>query len=779
MKKWIVAFVFVACCLHAGAQGTLRLSGYVSDAETGERLAAATVFAHEMEKGTICNNYGFFTLHVTPGVHTVRVRYLGYHEQELKLNLKADTLVNIELRSNNLIDEIEVRATGKENFLHTTQMGVHRMDAKAVQCIPVVFGESDVLKAIQTLPGVSFSTEGSTGMGVRGGRPDNTLILLDGVPVYNVNHLWGFMSLFNNDAISDATLYKGSLPARYGGRLSSVLDIGMKEGNLKSKGGSFSISPIAGSLTLEGPLVEDKVSYTISARKTWLDVLMKGYQHFENQSGGMPMYGFWDLNAKTNWVVNANNRLFLSFYTGRDAYELTDGDEQFDKSYMKFSYNWQNLTSVLRWNHVFSPNLFSNFSVYNSRFKQQYQNWFKKDKSEAVMGQNNLNDWSHTADFDWFLPNNARVRFGYLLSSQQFRPDQISYRFDSLSYVFNKDMTTRNWIAEGYVEVENSLSDRLNFNVGIRPGLMRTNGTNYLNLQPRAAINYRATEYFSTKLSYARMAQYLHQLQNSTLGIPTDMWVSATPQIRPGASNQLSAGFFVRPAKGYQFSVELYTARMQHIINTKNGAFALKNSNETWETVVAKGRGRSNGLELMAEKTNGALTWNINYTLSKTDWQFNDLNDKQWFPSNYDRRHLLNVYAHYRLNEKKKNEKIIKRSFSAHFKYASGNHITLAEQAYAGIAFPMMELPDESDAWFEQRALVGQINNYQMPNFHHLNVSYTVDRVRPDRTTFSWIFSVYNVYNRHNPWYYYKKGTEMKQITLFPIIPTVTFRYTF
>jgi hypothetical protein len=774
IKFIFIAFFSIAIFFHSFAQPTVTVSGYVSDAATGERLAGATVFLPEHEKGTACNDFGFFSLGVPPGKVTLVFRFVGFEPLQKTLITQNDTLLAVQLETRNRIKEVEVKATPKEDFLLSPAMGTHRLNAQQVERIPAVLGEPDLLKAIQLLPGVSFATEGSTGFSVRGGSPDQTLIRLDGVPVYNVNHLWGFMSVFNNDAIKDTRLYKGNLPARFGGRLGSVLDVSMKEGNLRKQTGTFSLSPIAGRFTLEGPVVKEKVSFMVSARKTWLDALLLAAQKLEGQGEQVLTYGFWDINAKTNWVVNPRNRVYLSFYTGRDAYNMEDGGTRM-KDYTRFSYNWQNLTSVLRWNRIFSPVLFANFSAYNSRFRQMYLNEFDKKGGEVYKGYNNLNDWTTKADFDWYPEAEKTFRFGYEFSMQQFSPEIISYRSDSSSFKLNTDVFTRNFIAEIYAETELNITDKTKGAIGFRAGNLSTDGKNYWSLRPRASVRYLFSEKISGKVSWSRMKQFLHQLQNTTLGIPTELWVSSTEKIKPGTSDLFSAGVFWNP-KNYRFSAEAFYTAMKDVVQYREGTLAAKERGDSWEEHVEQGRGTSYGLELMAEKTTGSLTGWITYTLSKSTRQFSEINFGRKFPYTYDRRHQLNINTNWNLGEKQKKGKTITKDFSATFSYASGKYITLAEQEYRAIPLPLMEGSRYNAEWFARRSLINSVNNYQMPDFHRLNLSYRTERQNAGKS-YIWNFSVYNVYNRLNPWYYYKKGDRMKQITLFPVIPSVTFTY--
>ncbi|HKI88826.1 MAG TPA: TonB-dependent receptor, partial [Draconibacterium sp.] len=478
---------------------------------------------------------------------------------------------------------------------------------------------------------------------------------------------------------------------------------------------------------------------------------------------------------KTNWIINRNNRVYLSFYTGRDAFVTEDGGGR-NQDYTKFSYNWQNLTSVLRWNRIFSPVLFANFSAYNSRFRQEYLNKFDENGKEEYKGYNNLNDWSVKGDFDWLPETGARFKFGFQLSNQKFSPEIISYTSDSTSFELNNDIFTRNIISEVYFESEIDILNNLKGNFGLRGGNLATQNKNYWSLRPRVALSYLFSEQVSGKVSWSRMKQYLHQLQNTTLGIPTELWVSSTDKIKPGTSDLFSAGLFWKPNVKYNFSAETFYTSLQNVIRYKDGTTALKERGDSWEDYVVSGKGESYGLELMAEKTTGSLTGWIAYTLSKSTRQFNEINFGRTFPYAYDRRHQLNININWVLGQKSKKDVNVKRNLSATFNFASGKYITLAEQEYQAIPLPLMEGSRYNAGWFATRSLINSVNNYQMPDFHNLNLSYRIERQNSDKTII-WDFSVYNVYNRLNPWYYYKKGDQMKQITLFPVIPSVSFTY--
>ncbi len=771
--KIVLLFIFFLPLLSF-AQKRVTVSGYISDSATGEQLPGATLFFPKRQTGVSCNQYGFYSITVPEGKTTAIYRYVGYTSKQLLFRLNRDTTINIKLATNNNIDEVKIKALSNEEFLLSPTMGMQRLSAKQVEQIPVVLGEPDLLKAIQMLPGVSFSSESSTGFSVRGGSPDQTLIQLDGVPVYNASHLWGFMSVFNNDAISETKLYKGNLPARFGGRLSSVLDIRMKEGNMKKISGVFSISPIASRFTLEGPILKNKMSFMVSARKTWADVILLTAQKLYDTEK-VVTYGFWDISAKVNWKINHNNRLFLSFYTGRDAFwaEELVGIQAYD--YSKFTYNWQNLTTVLRWNHIFSPTLFANFSAYNSRFKQEYLNKYDRKGEKEYKGYNNLTDWTVKGNFDWFPLTNIRTKFGFNLSNQIFSPEIISFKSPEESFVLNSDIFTQNLISELYFESNINITQKIKGNFGLRGGIMSTQGKKYWSLRPRVSLRYSISDFVSGKISYSRMTQFLHQLKNTSLGIPTELWVSSTDKIRPGTSDLFSAGIFWKPTPKYHFSAETYYSLLHNVIRYKPESLGIKEQGNSWENYIVQGEGKSYGIEFMAEKKTGKLTGWVSYTLSKSTRQFDEINFGNLFPYSYERRHQFKIISNYNVLEKIKKSKNIKHSISASFIFASGAFITLAEQEYSGISFPVMDETTTSN-WFEKRSLVNTVNNYRMPPFHRLNLSYTIERKHKNKTIL-WNFSLYNAYNRHNPWYYYKKGTKIKQVTMFPIIPSISFTY--
>ncbi len=774
LKHNLFFFLALLFPLLGFAQNKITISGYITDVSNGEQLPGATLFFPEKRVGTSCNQYGFYSITIDSGKATAICRFVGYEPKQILLKLTQDTTINIQLVTNNKIDEVNIKATSAEEFLLSPTMGMHRLSAKQVEQIPLVLGEPDLLKAIQMLPGVSFSAESSTGFSVRGGSPDQTLIQLDGVPVYNANHLWGFMSVFNNDAISETKLYKGNLPARFGGRLSSVLDIRMKEGNMEKISGVFSISPIASRFTLEGPILKNKISFMVSARKTWADVILLTAQKLYDTEQTVT-YGFWDINAKVNWKINQNNRLYLSFYTGNDAFwaEENVGREAYD--YSKFTYFWQNQTTVLRWNHIFSPTLFANFSAYNSRFEQEYLNKYDKKGEQEYRGYNNLTDWTVKGDLDWSPLTNMSAKFGFNFSNQTFSPEIISFKSLEESFVLNSDVFTQNKISELYFESDINIAPKIKGNFGLRGGMMSTPGKNYWSLRPRASLRYSISSFVSGKISYSRMTQFLHQLKNTTLGIPTELWVSSTDKIKPGTSDLLSTGIFWKPTSKYHFSVETYYSLLHNVVRYKPGALGIKEQGESWEDYVVQGEGKTFGIEFMAEKKVGRLTGWVSYTLSKSTRQFNEINFGKTFPYAYSRPHQLNINSNYICVEKIKKGKTISHSISTSFVFASGAFITLAEQEYSGKSFPIMDEATTSE-WFEKRSLVNTVNNYQMSAFHRLNLSYIIERKHKTKTII-WNFSVYNVYNRHNPWYYYKSSNKLKQVTMFPIIPSVSFTY--
>lgn len=746
------------------------ISGYVTDLNSGEALVGATIWDNTSKTGAMTNTYGLFQLHLPEGQRQLSIKYVGYNEKEVTIQLKKDTLINIALNTNNLLEEVVISEKRGQEFLLSPSMSMYRLQAAQLKQIPSMLGEADILKVIQMLPGVSMTTEGKAGISVRGGSTDQTLILLDGVPVYNVNHLFGYLSTFNSDIINSATLYKGGLPSRYGDRLSSVLDITTKEGNLNKKAGIFSLGTMAGRLYLEGPLKKGKISYALALRRTWLDLPIHLGQMMNYDE--KITYGFWDINGKLNWKINDKNRVFLSFYNGRDAYlhkskGFIDKDDNLD-----YRFSWQNQTAVFRWNHISNSRLFVNTSVYLSRYIQEQKNTIDKKTNSYQRVYNDLNDYSFKSDFNYSPSESHEMKFGYHFSMRKFSPEIIEFKDGDSLTSLNKDAYINSSTLTSYYEDDCILSEKVKLNYGLRGSWYYEGGANYFGAEPRIIVSYHFSPHYTVKASYSRMKQFLHMLNNNSIGVPVDMWVSSTAKIRPGASNLFSTGLFYQKSNEYNFSVECYYTSMKHVIHYIEGAEFYKLMGHSWENYVTTGKGDAYGVELFAEKKKGELTGWASYTISWSNRIFADLNNGKPFPYDYDRRNQLKLFANYLLLEREKRNKKIKHSVSASFVLLSGNYVSFPTQEYHAVSLPFYGY-GEDNSFFTRKYMSG-VNNLKMPTFHHLDIAYQIKSEKNGKTN-CWDFSIYNIYNHKNVYYYYKYKGTIKQVSFFPILPSVTF----
>ncbi len=720
------------------------------------------------------NTYGFYSLSLAADSVELVYSYLGYTPERKKLLLRADLRLDVELISNNVLEEVEVTASPDEAQVERVQMSMHKLDMQTVNQTPVLAGEADILKTLQLLPGVSGGTEGSAGLYVRGGSPDQNLILLDGVPVYNVNHVFGFLSVFNTDAINNVDIYKGGIPARYGGRLSSVLDISMKEGNLKESGGVFAISPIAARFTYESPIKKDTSSFIISARRTWLDALVAIGSLNNDRTFG---FGFHDVNAKYNHKVNKNNRLYLSFYTGRDRFFDTF-DSDTDES--TFNFKWGNTTSVLRWNKIYHPKLFSNLSFSYSTY--DFFNEYTIAQEEADYYSRNrsrIRDLKLQVDYDYVPALSHHLRFGGFVSQMRFSPEVVQIVNAQTDTTLNQQAVANSLNAEAYVEDEISLGHQLSFNAGLRGSLFHVNDKTYGNLQPRLSALYQVSDRLSLKGSYTYMAQYLHLLTNSSLSVPTDLWVSSTENISPQYARQYALGAVRSLANNsLEISLEGYYKAMSQLITYRDGANYLYQSGDSWEEKVVAGDGEAYGVELFVHKKVGKLNGWLGYTLSWSNRWFDEINGGRPFPFRYDRRHDLSVLLNYEMPRD--------RILSVAFVFNTGNAITLPTARYQSVPPPGWEnavgfYTNDADtrASLFERPQIDERNNFRMPAYHRLDVSYQRRKETKRLNHRTWIFSLYNAYNRLNPYFLYETDGKLKQYSLFPVIPSVTYRLEF
>ncbi len=815
MKKIAFLFVFLLLFTLAWTQ-KYTISGYVEDAQSGERLIAASVYdVDNVRYGTMTNEYGYFSLTLPqPKVH-LRVSYVGYYPLDTMINVSGQEVV-FRLRSSTVIEEVVV--TGYKQELKSAQMGRISVPVKMIQNLPVIFGEGDLMKTLQLLPGVQSGTEGSGGVYVRGGGPDQNLILLDGVPVYNLNHLFGFFSVFPPEAIKDVTLIKGGFPAHYGGRLSSVIDIRMKDGNMDHLTGSLSLGLISSKFTLEGPIKKGKTSFIISARRTYYDLLAKpfiarfGNQEYTDDTSYKEKtkfgagYFFYDLYTKVNHKFSRKDRVYLSFYSGLDkAYvNNTYEDEYFghrdisfyEKMETRADLHWGNTIAALRWNHAFGHKIFSNLTLTYSKFvfanyvnnKDLYREDSLETKEDFLLSYSlGIQDFALSYDFDYSPNSKHYIKFGVNGIYHHFQPGRIDFsiktNYTSLDTSFGSiDLYAPEFNV--YLEDDFKIGDLLRVNAGLRVSSFIVRNKVYVSPEPRISARVMVSDNISVKASYARMKQYLHFLTNNTLGLPIDVWVPATDRIVPEDSWQVSAGMVWLTPKGINVTIEGFYKKMNNLVEIKEGQSVFSSvmgGSTTWEDNVTQGQGWSYGAELLVKKDFGRLTGWIGYTLMWSMRQFDQINFGQIFPYKYDRRHDLSIVGTYKL---KKN---IVLGFT--WVYGSGTPVTIAREEFLSLINPinsyyMYGLPEED---FNVLEYYGGRNSYRLPSYHRLDLSMNFYKKRR-RGTRAWILGVYNVYNHINPFYadLYNNfdvntgqhQTKLRVYSIFPIMPFISYKFT-
>lgn len=762
------------------------ISGYVTDSQSGEKLISARVMEPARKEGALTNAYGFYSLTLDAGTVALNCSYIGFKSFNTAFELSKDTTINIDLMAEGV--EVEtVEITDERDIVESSQMSTIDVPVEMIKKIPSLMGEVDVIKALQLLPGVQKGSEGSTGFYVRGGGPDQNLILLDGVPVYNVSHLFGFFSVFPADAISNVSLIKGGFPARYGGRLSSVLDISLKDGNLKKWHGEGSVGIIASKLTVEGPIWKDKTSVMLSARRTYLDILAQPIIRAASQ-GSTAGYYFYDAVAKVNHKFNDRNRLFLSFYGGRDkAYARDQSDDTFGgtryESEFKTKLGWGNLITALRWNHLFSDKLFANFTGTYSQFQfgvgfdskdAQTTNNIKVSSRYGFGYESFIKDWSLRTDFDWFASPNHLIRFGAYGTHHNFTPGVTNIVIESPGY--NADTSlgaeTINAIEMGaYIEDDWKITNRQKLNLGVHGSGFSVNGTFYRSLQPRLSYRLLLSDSWSAKASFTTMYQYIHLLTNANVGLPTDLWVPATDSITPQGSVQGAVGItHTFKDLGLELSVEGYYKYMTGLLEYKEGASYFA-ENADWQGKVVQGRGWSYGSEFFLQKKYGKTTGWIGYTLSWTNRQFDALNNGNVFPFKYDRRHDMSIVLQHKFTEK------IDAAIT--WVYGTGSAVTLPVGSYNGL------VPDYYFGTYQPTIdHVIDRNGYRMRAYHRLDlgINLTKQKKHFERT---WSIGVYNAYSRRNPFFLFldndpvRNVRVLKQVSLFPIIPSIAYRFKF
>jgi len=765
-SKFLKILLLILIPLSGFSEQHFTLSGYLRDSKSGEALIGASIYLKDSNNGTFTNEYGFFSLSLPKGTYHLIISYIGYQPREENLVLEKDIQQNFSLTPRNIeLEEITVKS-GSENSARERELGSLHLNVKELNQIPVLFGEQDILKSIQLLPGIVPASEGNSSFHVRGGNTDQNLILLDDAPVFNPSHLLGFFSVFNSDAIRDLKLYKGDVPARYGGRASSVMDIRMNEGNLKEYHVSGGLGLISSRLMIEGPIAEDKASFMISGRRTYADLFLplSSDENIKNNK----LY-FYDLNFKSNVILNRNNHLFLSGYLGRDVLKSND-----------FGFNWGNRTGSIRWNHQFSPSLFSNTTFVTNDYDYRTEG----DIGGEFTLKAGIKDISLKQDYTLSLFNDFKLLFGFNSIFHHFTPGEVT------SSTLNNFKVPDKQALENalYIFSEKKISSRLNLGIGLRYSLFSLYGPgaekyydsdgmlvkndsfpsnrlyrNYSGLEPRINLTWMLSEQSSVKVGFNRMSQYIHLLSNYTSGTPVDYWLPCSNNIKPQNVNQYSAGYFRElKQKGLEFSLEAYYKEMSNQIDYKNNANVFLN--EDSESELLFGKGRAYGIEFLARKTAGAFTGWVSYTLSRSEKKFEGVNNFNWYPARQDRTHDISVIVNYQVNRK--------LSFSTAWVYYTGNAITVPNGKYY--------IDNNIISCYDQR------NNARMPAYHRLDLGANLVLRKSERFTSELTFGLYNAYARKNAYLINFRTnednpnvTEAVKLYLFTAIPSITWNFKF
>jgi len=811
MKKYLLLLTLL-CLLRpiiSHAQEHV-VYGHVYDNETGESLIAATVYNPSTLKGTTTNEFGYYSLKLGNGPQTVCISFVGYNPYKIDLNLQKDTMIVVRLEPSAMLEEVVVTDNRPEVGVKSTRIGASNVPIDIVKNMPVLMSEPDLLKTIQALPGVQAGMTGTCGIHVRGGDPDQNLFLLDGMPLYNVNHLFGFMSVFQPEAIKHVDFYKSGFPARFGGRLSSIVDVRTKDGDMKKYYGSFSIGLLTSHINLEGPIVKDKTSFTISARRSYLDWMIQPFLEDDTKVG----FGIYDVTAKLNHRFNDKYRLYFSIYNGRDFMNLKYKDNyESSVSESKIQQKWGNTLATMRLNTVIAPRLFNNTTIAYTGYLSDINNhsydkysytydWiddngntkYYTNSNESTVDsdyRSSIKDYSVLTDFDFHIAPKHQAKFGASICQHEFRPDVQTIKMKDVSEDINLDTIQKispNKIKSQeinfYVEDDFPICAALQANLGVHFSTYIVEEKTYFSAQPRASVSYVPHQDWRIKAGFCMMEQYVHMLSSSSLVMPTDLWVPVTKRIEPMKAYHYSVGGYYTGLKGWEMTAEAYYKHSNNLLEYKDGMSAM-GSVTNWQDKVEMGTGDSYGLEMMAEKKTGKLTGWANYTLSKTDRKFPTINNGDRFPYKYDRRHCVNITMTYQLTNK--------IDLNAEWNFMSGAKSTVAvgndvvynyNYSYGdnGIMLPT----DHTQGYVEVTSRYEGRNNYSLPCSHALNLGFNFHKQKKHGESI-WTLSVVNVYNHKNPDYVYM-GQEwddtnkrfrsyIYKITILPVLPS--FSYTF
>lgn len=786
--KYIYTFVLILACFHLGSAQNNTISGYIKDASNGETLIGANIYITELGTGTVSNEYGFYSISIESGQYNVAYSYLGFEEKAMLIDLNENKSINVDLAAaSEVIEEIVVSSKAADANVRELEMSVNTLDIGTIQKMPTLLGEVEILRSIQLLPGVSTVGEGASGFNVRGGSIDQNLVLLDEAPVYNSSHLFGFFSVFNPDAVKDVKLYKGGIPSRYGGRLSSILDVRMKEGNNKRftmKGG---VGLIFSRLSIEAPLVKDKSSFIIAGRRSYIDILAKPFLSEDLSGSGL---NFYDLTLKTNYKFSEKDRIYASGYFGRDNF--TFGESA--------GFSWGNRTFSTRWNHLFSDRLFSNVTAYFSDY--DYKISFGDDSTNRFDWNAQIINYSIKPELTFFLNPKNLIRFGGQSIIYKFEPGNAI----GVSEGESLDISVPNKYAMEhalYIENEFDFSQDLTMNYGLRWSYFNYTGKGnaytygdaplgerrpvtgaesfdqwesiqtYNNFEPRFSIKYSLNDVSSVKASYNRTAQYIHLISNTTASTPVDIWTPSTNNLKPQRADQVALGYFRNfDNNTYELTTEVFYKKMYDLVDYIDGADLLLN--QFLDGDLLSGDGRAYGLEFMLKKTKGRFSGWASYTLSRSERKVEGVSKNEWYPSRFDQTHNFSLTNFYEVSDR--------LTLSSNFVIISGTPATFPDTRFEQQGFVIPHNASEFR------------NNVRIPIYHRLDLSATLQGKRNASRKWQseWVFSVYNVYSRRNPFsiYFQQSGeppavgspinTEAIKLSVIGnFIPSVSYNFKF
>lgn len=812
MRLILFSIFFVFAYSGLVGQDSKIVSGYIKEKGSKEGLIGVSIYLENSSNFCTSNTYGYYSLTI-PAQQDAKIVFsmVGYQKTIKRISVTQNLVLDVELESINTLDEVVISAKRQEDRLsESSQMSKIELPVNQIKKIPSLLGEKDVLKVLQLMPGVQKGSEGQSGIYVRGGGPDQNLIILDDAIVYNANHLFGFFSTFNGDALKSVELTKGGFPARYGGRLSSVIELNMKDGNKEKFKGEGGIGLISSRMTLEGPVFNKKGSFLISGRRTYLDIVSKPFINARQKNVSNKVdagYYFYDLNAKINYEIGAKDKIYLSTYLGKDKFNANVIE---DPNEYQNGLDWGNKTATFRWNHLFGQKLFGNASLIYSEYGFGISSRSKTVDLETNKPQvfqlqydSGIKDYTLKYDLDYFLSSKHNLKFGMQSIFHEFTPSATVLSDENIDLFQNKVEKINVTETGLYAEDNIILNTNFKINAGLRMSIYGAKDKSYFRPEPRISMAYKINKTTAIKSSYALMNQYVHLLSNTGIGLPTDLWVPSTAKISPQQSIQYAAGIAKDFEKqGLALSIEGYYKNMNNIISYKEGAsFLVIDNPETadkfnWESQVTAGNGWSYGLEIMLQKKVGRFSGWTGYTWSKTEWKFQDLNFGNTFFPKYDRRHDLSIVGIYELNKK--------ITLSATWVYGTGNALTIPLSEYTVYS---EKIPRRSQNSIESQPYFGsnRVNEYssrntfRAENYHRLDaaVQFHKQKAKHERT---WELGVYNAYNRKNPFFYVAGnslstasvlgggGTQsqetggqlvLKRYSLFPIVPSLTYNFKF